>query len=235
MHISNDLNSGELRLGMAGSGRTPNCSGLLRLWCGRSLAPARRGMARSGSTAYSLWLTTAQVRLRCGTGGTAEVRQWCGQALESCVSSSKEPDHAHTSAGVGAPELAIAKPDVAQTNFAGWVLAVERPLVIRQDRQFLLHRLQLYTVVGHRGWSAALTALPDWDLKRLGIDVPAAPSPAPQAQPAAAAAPAPPQQPLSYPATTVAYPLHANPYMFAQPGPPRRRRRRKPAAAPAAQ
>ena len=115
------------------------------------------------------------------------------------------------------------------------LLVVERPPVIRQDRQFLSDRLQLYTVVGHRGWSAALTALPDWDLKRLGIDVPAAPSPAPTVQPAAAAAPAPPQQPLPYPATTVAYPLHANPYMFAQPGPPRRRRRRKPTAVTSAQ
>ncbi|KAF0297656.1 hypothetical protein FJT64_004867 [Amphibalanus amphitrite] len=41
-----------------------------------------------------------------------------------------------------------------------------------QDFQFLQDRLKLFVIVGHRGWAAALTALPDLELLQLEVQLP---------------------------------------------------------------
>ena len=55
------------------------------------------------------------------------------------------------------------------------LLACQRPPEIQSDLKFLADRLKLYLVVANRGWSSALTALPDWELAQLGVSLPPAP------------------------------------------------------------
>ena len=89
------------------------------------------------------------------------------------------------------------------------LLACERPPIDESDRRFLKDRLQLYVVVAHRGWQAALTALPSWELAQLGVELP---PPPPTVQVVA---------PSGYPAAQG----------HAPPGPSRRRPRKTAAAA----
>ena len=87
------------------------------------------------------------------------------------------------------------------------LLACQRPPADQADRRFLRDRLQLYIAVKHRGWQAALSAFPDWELAQLGVELP---PPAPTVQVVA---------PTGYP--------QAN----APPGTTRRRARKKTAPA----
>ena len=87
------------------------------------------------------------------------------------------------------------------------LLACQRPPADLADRRFLRDRLQLYVVVAHRGWPAALSALPGWELAQLGVELP---PPAPTVQVVA---------PSGYP------------QQHAPPGPSRRRTRKKATAA----
>ena len=82
-------------------------------------------------------------------------------------------------------------------------------LVEIASNSFLKDRLQLYVVVAHRGWQAALSALPSWELAQLGVELP---PPPPTVQVVA---------PSGYPAAAA----------HAPPGPSRRRPRKKAAAA----
>ena len=73
------------------------------------------------------------------------------------------------------------------------LLATAQPAIDPQDQQFLQDRLKLFVIVGHRGWAAALTALPDLELQQLGVQLPPPapvlhlPAPPPQVQYVAAA------------------------------------------------
>ena len=71
-----------------------------------------------------------------------------------------------------------------------------------QDYLFLQDRLKLFVIVGHRGWAAALTALPDLELMQLGV-------------------------PLPPPAPVIHLPQPAPPQYAQAPAPGSRRRRRK--------
>ena len=96
-----------------------------------------------------------------------------------------------------------------QAELRTLLLACKRPPHNDADRRFLRDRLQLYVVVAHRGWQAALSALPSWELAQLGVELP---PPLPAVQVAA---------PSRYPTTAQHDP----------PGPCRRRPRKKAAAA----
>ena len=88
------------------------------------------------------------------------------------------------------------------------LLACATPPPDLQDVSFLNDRLKLFLVVAHRGWAAALTALPDWELAQLGVTLPP-PAPVIQLPPAPA------------------QPKHVGPQ-----NPPARRRRKRAKEAP---
>ena len=90
------------------------------------------------------------------------------------------------------------------------LLACTQPPQDPQDQTFLQDRLKLFLVVAHRGWQAALSALPDWELVQLGVTLP------------------PPPPVFQLPPSTTAAAQHVGPR---EPGPARRRRKRTKEAA----
>ena len=56
------------------------------------------------------------------------------------------------------------------------LIACDRPPAVNTvDCRILRDRLKLYLVAAHRGWSAALQALPNWELAQLVVTLPAPP------------------------------------------------------------
>ena len=68
------------------------------------------------------------------------------------------------------------------------LLATSQVSAHLQDFQFLQDRLKVFVIAGHRGWAAALTALPDLELQQLRVQLP------PPAPLVLLSAPAPPVQ-----------------------------------------